>query len=143
MDASNITEDTSTHAFSAQRENANTIFTSENIEKSNKLLDEVKNLTINNAKYYESNISTSSDAQGNLKSIPEIVTHTINGIYDKKLLSCRNIPILTSPTSPGIVTIRLIPQTLLMAATIFIFKHSVGWRMDSQNSMASNQDGRR
>ena len=79
MDASNITEDTSTHAFSAQRENANTIFTSENIEKSNKLLDEVKNLTINNAKYYELNSATASDAQGDPRRNPKTITHTRNG----------------------------------------------------------------
>ena len=37
---------------SAQRENSNAIFTSENLDKLDELVDAVKNLKINYAKYY-------------------------------------------------------------------------------------------
>ena len=38
-----------------QRDNANAIFTSEKIDKLDNLVDVVKNLTINDDEYYESN----------------------------------------------------------------------------------------
>ena len=37
------------HAFNTQRDNANTIFTSENLDKSDDQVDSVKHLKINNA----------------------------------------------------------------------------------------------
>ena len=55
------------------------IFTSEKLDKSDDLVDAVKNLTINDAKYYESIIEAENDAQGNITRNPETVTHTSNG----------------------------------------------------------------
>ena len=66
-----------------KRENAKKIFTSENINKSDELVDTVKNLTINDAEYYESNIATGSDAQGGLTRNPETVNHTSKGKFEK------------------------------------------------------------
>ena len=48
-----------------------------------KLVDAVKNLTINDAKYYESNTATKNDAQGNLTLNLETVTHTSKGNFEK------------------------------------------------------------
>ena len=59
-DANNITADTFSHVSNTQKENANTIFISEKINKSNKMVDAVNNLTINDAIYYESNTATAS-----------------------------------------------------------------------------------
>ena len=47
----------------------------EKLDKSYKLVYVVKNLKINDSKYYESDAATTSDAQGDLASNPEIVTH--------------------------------------------------------------------
>ena len=69
------------HASSAQRGNANTIFTSDKLEKSDELVVEVKNLTINDAEYYESITVIESDAQGDLTSDIETITHTSNIIF--------------------------------------------------------------
>ena len=82
--ANNITADTFSHVTSAYRENANTIFTSENIYKYDELVNSVKNLTINDTKYYKSKTATTSDTQGNIKSNPETVTHTSNGKFEQK-----------------------------------------------------------
>ena len=117
MDAKNVTVDTFSHAPSAQRENANTIFTSGKLNKLDKLVDTVKDLKSNNTKYYKSNTVTASDKQGNLKSNPETVTHTSNVILQQMFLSFWTIPVLPLPTNPGIVAIRLTPQTLLTPAT--------------------------
>ena len=64
--------------FSSYRENLDTIFTNEKIEKSDELVNTINNLTINNP-IYELNIATTSDTQGNLTSDPDTVTHTNNG----------------------------------------------------------------
>ena len=42
------------------------VFTSENLDKSDELVDAVKKLTVNDAKYYESNTAAVSDTQGNI-----------------------------------------------------------------------------
>ena len=78
-DAINLTADTFSNASSSQKENLNAIFTSEKIEKSDNLVNAVKNMTINNSGY-ELNIATTSDTQGNLTSDTYTVTHTSNGI---------------------------------------------------------------
>ena len=52
------------------------------LDKPNELVDAVKNLTINYAKYYESNTATASDAQGNLTHNPKTVTYTSNGNFE-------------------------------------------------------------
>ena len=82
-DYNNVTADKFSHASSPQRENANTIFTSKKLDKSDELVDAVKNLTINDVKYYESNTATESDSQGNLTSNTEIVTHISNIIFEQ------------------------------------------------------------
>ena len=69
VDANNITADTFSHASNTQRENANTVFTSEKLDKSYELVDAIKNLTINDAKYYESKTATVIDAQVDLHAI--------------------------------------------------------------------------
>ena len=93
--ANNITADVFSHASSSPRENLNAICTSEKLEKSDKLIEAINNLTINNAGY-ELNTATASYAQGNLMSNPDTVTHTSNGIFDQKLFSCWTI--ITCPT---------------------------------------------
>ena len=91
----------------------------------------MKNLTIKNAEYHESNIATTSDTQFDITRNPETVTHTSNGNetftqtssgnFEQKLLSNRTIPVLKPPMNPGtdqgIVPIILAPQTLLKPAT--------------------------
>ena len=123
--------DTFSHTYNTQRENANAIFTGEKLDKSDELVDSVKNLTINNAKYYESNTATASDAQGDLTLDPETVTHTSNGNepvtrtsnrhFEQKLLSNRTIPAVVPTMNPriyqNITPILLTPQTLLTPAT--------------------------
>ena len=61
-----ITADTLSHTSNTQRENANGIFTSQKLDKSDELVDTVKSLTINDTVYYELNTATASDAQGYL-----------------------------------------------------------------------------
>ena len=64
----------------------NEIFTSENLEKSDKLVDAINNLTIKKSRY-ELNKAITSDAQFNLTSDLETVPHTRNGVLDQKLFS--------------------------------------------------------
>ena len=54
LDANNVTADTFSHTSNSQKDNANAIFTSEKLDKSDELEDALKDLTINNAEYYES-----------------------------------------------------------------------------------------
>ena len=49
-DTNNVTSDTFRHTSNTQRENANAIFTSEKLDKSDELADTLKYLTINDAK---------------------------------------------------------------------------------------------
>ena len=51
-DSSNITAHTFSHESNTQRYYENAIFTSEKLDKSDELVDTVKNLTINNDEYY-------------------------------------------------------------------------------------------
>ena len=53
MDDKIVTLDEFSYAFNTQRENANVIFTSEELDKSDELADAVNNLTISDAKYYK------------------------------------------------------------------------------------------
>ena len=66
------------------------IFTNENLDKLDNLVNAINNLTINDARY-ELNKATASDAQGNLTNSSDAVTHTSNRILDETLLSCRTI----------------------------------------------------
>ena len=88
-------------------------------------------MTINDAKYYESNTATASDAQGNptrntetathTSNGNESVTHTSNGNFEQKILSNQTIPVsppdINTGIDQGIAPIILSPQTLLMPAT--------------------------
>ena len=87
--------------------------------------DSIKSLTIDDAEYFESNTATASDAQGNLTSHPETVTHASNIIFEQKLLSCRTIPILPPPTNLGIASIILPPPMLVKPTTKEIVAHAV------------------
>ena len=90
MEDNNLTADAFSHASSSQRENLNTVFTSDKLEKLDNLVDAINNLTMNDAGY-ELNKATASDAQGNLTNSSDAVTHTSNRILDETLLSCRTI----------------------------------------------------
>ena len=129
MDANNITADTFSHVYSSKRENTNMVFTTEELEKLEKLVGAVNNLTINDAKYNESNTATVNDAQVNLTKNPETVTHTSNGICEQKLLSYRTIPVLSPPINPevdqGIVEIKFMPPMILMPVTNEIIADAV------------------
>ena len=52
-DTNNVTADTYIHTPNTKIENANAIFTSEKLDKLDDLEDALKDLTINDAKYYE------------------------------------------------------------------------------------------
>ena len=80
------------------------------------LADGLKNLTINDARYYESRTSTTSDTHGDLTGNPETVPHTSNEMFEQTLLSYRTITVLPPPTNPIILVIKLTPQTLLTHA---------------------------
>ena len=71
------------HASISQIENLDAIFTSEKLEKLDKLVEAINNLTINISGYAFST-ATKSDAQGDLTSDPDTVTHNINGFFDQK-----------------------------------------------------------
>ena len=97
------------------------IFISEKLYRSDYMVDAIKNLTINDAKYYESNTSTASDAQGDLTHNPETVTPTSNGNFEQNILSNGTIPVVVLKMSPRIyqriAPIVFAPQTLLTTAT--------------------------
>ena len=78
-DVNNVTSDTFSHTPNTQRENANTIFTSEKLDKSDKMVDALNHFTINNTEYISSNSATTSDTQGNLTNDLNTVAHTSNG----------------------------------------------------------------
>ena len=67
MYANNVSADTFSHTCNTQKENANAIFISKKLDKSNDMVGAVKNLTINDVKYYESNTATVSDSKGDIK----------------------------------------------------------------------------
>ena len=83
MDAENVITVAFIHASRSQRENSDAIFTFEKIDKSDRLVDSINNLTINDSGY-ELNTATTSDAQGNLTRNLDTVTHTSNIILDQK-----------------------------------------------------------
>ena len=89
-DANNVTDDTFSHASSSQIENADVIFTSEKLDKSDELLNAINKLTTNEA-VYELSKATTSDAQGDVTSNPDTINHISNIILDETLLSCRTI----------------------------------------------------
>ena len=52
-DVNNVNVDTFSNTSNTQKENTNTIFTNYKPDKTYKLVESVKNLTINDAEYYE------------------------------------------------------------------------------------------
>ena len=130
-DTNNVTAETFSHTSNTKRENVNAIFTNEKLYKSDDLAYLLEDLIINDAKYYESNSATSSDAQGDTTLDPETVTpisnrkekvtDTNNGNFEQKLLSNRTIlvVVLTMNLSidPRIVPTVAVPQTLLTPET--------------------------
>ena len=130
-DANNVTVDTFMHTSNTHRENSNAIFTTENIDKLDKLEDSLEDLTINDAKYYESNTAIKIDSQGDLTRNPDTVIHTSNGNetvthirnrgFEQKILSNRTIPGAVLKINPIIgqrlAPIVVVPQTLLTSAT--------------------------
>ena len=93
-DSNNVAAYTFSNVSNTQRENANTTITTENLYKSDELVDAVKNSTINNAEYYTSNTAIASDTQVSITSnletfthssnVNETVTHTRNGNFEQK-----------------------------------------------------------
>ena len=79
MDANNVTADVFSHASSSKRENVDLIFTCEKLDNTDELVNTINGLIINDA-VYVLNKAIASDAQGNLTSDPDTVTHTSNGI---------------------------------------------------------------
>ena len=112
MDTSNVTVDTFSHTPNTQRENKNAIFTSEKLDKYDELADALNDLTINDAKYDESDTATSSDSQDDSTRDPKTVTHTSNGKgkvsdtsngnFEHKILSNRTLPVVVPTTKPNI-----------------------------------------
>ena len=111
-DTHNVTVDTFSNTSNTQRENANTIFTSEKLYKSGDLAETLKDLTINNPEYYVSNSANGNKTKGDPASDPKKVTHTsdgkgkvtdtTNGISQQKLLSNRTLPVVISTMDPMI-----------------------------------------
>ena len=95
-----------------QRENVNAIFRNEKLDKSDELTDALKDLTINDAKYYKSDTATAGNAKGDptrdLKTVTHIrngnekVTDTSNGNFEQKLLSNRTFPVVAQKMNPRI-----------------------------------------
>ena len=61
QDANNVTADEFSHASNTKIENANTMFTSQKLYKQDELTDTLRDLTINDAEYDESDTATASD----------------------------------------------------------------------------------
>ena len=78
-DDNNVTADTFSHISNTQRENANAIFTSTKIDKSDVMSDTLKDLTINEAGCYVSYSETENDTKCDPASNPKTVTQTIDG----------------------------------------------------------------
>ena len=78
LDTNHVTTGTLSHTSNTQRENASAIFTSEKLDKLDDLDDALKELKINDAKFYVSNSATASDAQGDITCNPNTFTHTSN-----------------------------------------------------------------
>ena len=130
VDANNVTVDIFSHTSNTQRDNANTIFTNEKLDKSDELVDAVKKFTINDSKYYESNTTTASDSQGYIKRNPETFTrtsngnktvnHTSNSNFEQRLLRNCTIPFVVPMMSlridKSIAPIVKAPQILLTPA---------------------------
>ena len=76
LDAYNVTVDTLSQMSNTQRENSDTIFTSDKLYESDDLAETLKYLTINDAEYYVSDLANTIDAKDNPENVPKTVTHT-------------------------------------------------------------------
>ena len=112
-DAHNVTVDTFSQTPNTQRENENTILTSEKRDKSDARAETLKWLTINDVGYYESDSVNGNGAKDNPASNPKVYTHTTdgkkrkvtdtsNGYLQQKLLSKRTLLIITTTIDPQI-----------------------------------------
>ena len=79
LDACNVTEDTFSQTSNTQRDNANAILTSEKLDKSDDLVETLKELTFNYDGYYVSNSANTNDAKVNPASNWKTFTHTSDG----------------------------------------------------------------
>ena len=70
--------DTFSHTPNTLIDNANVIFTSDNLDKSDELANTLKDLTINDAECYETKSAPVSDVQYDPTRNPETVNHTSN-----------------------------------------------------------------
>ena len=103
-DVNDITGITFSHTSNTQIDHTKTIFTIEKLDKLDKQADTLKDLTINDAKYYESNTVTVSNTQDDHTRNPETFTHTsngnetvthnINGNFEQNLLRNWTIPVV-------------------------------------------------
>ena len=105
--------DTFSQTYNTQRENENTILTSEKIDKSDALVETLKWLAINEAGYYESDLVNSNDAKFDPASDPKIstctsdgkkikVTDTSNGYLQQKVLSNWTLLIINTMMDPRV-----------------------------------------
>ena len=88
------------------------IYTIEKLDKSDKLSEKLKDLTINNSEYYVSNSATTNHAKCDPASDPKIVNHTSdgigkvtetsNGILQRKIFSYRTLPVVVPTMDPRI-----------------------------------------
>ena len=105
LDAQNVTMNNFCHSpvtTNTQRENTNTILTSERINYLDVLAETLRGLTINNAGYYH---LYKNDAEADPASNPKVATHTsdeknkvtdtTNENLQQKLLINRTLPIIT------------------------------------------------
>ena len=85
------------------------------------MVDAVRNLTINYAKYYKSNTATANGAQGDHTYNPETVTHTRNGNETANHTINRNseLQILINWTIP-VVVLMMNPKIEQMIAPIVL-----------------------
>ena len=86
-DANNVTADTFRHTPITKIDNTSAMIKNEKLDKLDDLADTLKDLTINDNKYYASNSVTASDAQGDLTRDPNTFTHTSNSNFEQTLLS--------------------------------------------------------
>ena len=96
-----------------QRENENTILTSEKRYKLDELTETLRGFTINDVGYYESDSANANDAKGDPASNPRVATHntdgkkrkvtdTSNKYLQQKLLGNRTLLIITTIIDPRI-----------------------------------------
>ena len=75
-DAHNVTADNFSQTPNTQRDNSNSILTSEKLDKLEEMTETLKDLTINNAEYYVSDSENVNDTKDNPASDTKTVTHT-------------------------------------------------------------------